>query len=110
MAPIDYNERIPNNVSLTEDRRLLRALEDWQPKFLDWWKEMGPAMAQDKDAYLRTAVGQADKKNFLAALKVARALGPGHRVAAISPDSGARYLSTSLYAGGADAARPRLTE
>ena len=32
-----------------------------------------------------------------AALQVAMELGPGHRVAAISPDSGARYLSTELY-------------
>ncbi len=32
-----------------------------------------------------------------AALQVARELGPGHRVAAIAPDSGARYLSTALY-------------
>jgi cysteine synthase A len=33
----------------------------------------------------------------LAALQVARLLGEGHRVAAISPDSGARYLSTALF-------------
>ncbi len=32
-----------------------------------------------------------------AALQVARELGRGHRVAAIAPDSGARYLSTALY-------------
>ena len=35
-------ERIPNNVDLANDRTLQRALEHWQPKFLDWWKEMGP--------------------------------------------------------------------
>ncbi len=56
MAPIDYNERIPNNVSLAENRRLLRALEDWQPKFLEWWHDMGPEGFQSKDVYLRTAV------------------------------------------------------
>ncbi|PZA08524.1 MULTISPECIES: cysteine synthase A [unclassified Meiothermus] len=33
-----------------------------------------------------------------AALQVARELGPGKRVACISPDSGAKYLSTTLYA------------
>jgi cysteine synthase A len=33
-----------------------------------------------------------------AALQVARELGPGHRVACIAPDSGARYLTTELYA------------
>ena len=56
MAPIDYTERIPNNVSLAENRRLLRALEDWQPKFLEWWHDMGPEGFQAKDVYLRTAV------------------------------------------------------
>ncbi len=37
-----------------------------------------------------------------AALKVARELGPGKRVAMISPDSGARYLSTTLFADESD--------
>ena len=32
--PINYSERIPNNVSLADDRRLQRALEAWQPGFL----------------------------------------------------------------------------
>jgi len=31
------------------------------------------------------------------ALQVARELGPGKRVAMISPDSGARYLTTALF-------------
>jgi benzoyl-CoA 2,3-dioxygenase component B len=52
---IDYNERIPNNVHLSDDRRLQRALEAWQPHFLDWWKELGPEGFQAKDVYLRTA-------------------------------------------------------
>ncbi|GLW66663.1 benzoyl-CoA oxygenase subunit B [Actinomadura rubrobrunea] len=52
---IDYTERIPNNVDLSSDRRLQRALESWQPKFLQWWSEMGPALPT-KDVYLRTAV------------------------------------------------------
>jgi benzoyl-CoA 2,3-dioxygenase component B len=56
MAGIDYIERIPNNVSLAENRRLLRALEDWQPKFLEWWHDMGPEGFQAKDVYLRTAI------------------------------------------------------
>ena len=33
-----------------------------------------------------------------AALQVARELGPGKRVACISPDGGWKYLSTPLYA------------
>ncbi len=56
MAGIDYTERIPNNVGLAEDLRLQRALEDWQPKFLDWWRDMGPHGYQAKETYLRTAV------------------------------------------------------
>ena len=39
---INYGEKIPNNVSLGEDRRLRRALESWQPGFLDWWQDLGP--------------------------------------------------------------------
>ncbi len=55
LSKIDYSERIPNNVNLAGDRRLQRALESWQPKFLDWWKQLGPALPT-KDVYLRTAI------------------------------------------------------
>ncbi|WP_408899697.1 benzoyl-CoA 2,3-epoxidase subunit BoxB (plasmid) [Nocardioides sp. R1-1] len=55
LSKIDYSEKIPNNVNLSEDRRLQRALEGWQPKFLDWWKDLGPQLPT-KDVYLRTAV------------------------------------------------------
>jgi benzoyl-CoA 2,3-dioxygenase component B len=51
----DYTEKIPNNVGLREDRRLQRALESWQPDFLNWWESMGPALPT-QDVYLRTAV------------------------------------------------------
>jgi benzoyl-CoA 2,3-dioxygenase component B len=53
---IDYSQTIPNNVDLSGDRRLQRALEHWQPAFLDWWKDMGPEGFQSDDVYLRTAV------------------------------------------------------
>jgi benzoyl-CoA 2,3-dioxygenase component B len=56
MAGVDYLERIPNNVNLKDNRRLLRALEEWQPRFLEWWHDMGPDGFQAKDTYLRTAV------------------------------------------------------
>jgi len=49
-------DSIPNNVDLTSDRKLLRALEKWQPNFLQWWKEMGPDGFQTSDIYLRTAI------------------------------------------------------
>ena len=54
---IDYQERIPNNVDLADNRTLQRALEHWQPEFLGWWKGMGPSSDfLDKEVYLRTAV------------------------------------------------------
>jgi benzoyl-CoA 2,3-epoxidase subunit B len=54
---IDYAERIPNNVNLAGDKTLQRALEHWQPHFLDWWRDMGPNDFASSDVYLRTAVG-----------------------------------------------------
>ena len=56
MPGIDYSEGIPNNVDLAGNRRLQRALEDWQPKFLEWWHDMGPVGFQGNEVYLRTAV------------------------------------------------------
>ena len=56
MTSIANNEKIPNNVDLSSDKRLQRALEEWQPKFIDWWKEMGPEGFQQDQIYLRTAV------------------------------------------------------
>jgi benzoyl-CoA 2,3-dioxygenase component B len=55
MSGINYSEKIPNNVNLTTDRTLQRALEHWQPKFLEWWQAMGPTDFQGADVYLRTA-------------------------------------------------------
>lgn len=50
------NERIPNNVSLSSDERLQRALLHWQPDFINWWADMGPADFLKADIYLRTAI------------------------------------------------------
>jgi benzoyl-CoA 2,3-dioxygenase component B len=55
MAAINYEERIPNNVDLSTNKTLQRALEHWQPRFLDWWRHLGPAIFQNNDVYLRTA-------------------------------------------------------
>ena len=49
-------ETIPNNVDLGSDRRLQRALEQWQPNFLSWWRDVGPEGFQQHDVYLRTAI------------------------------------------------------
>src|SRR5919112_3110561 len=53
---MNLNERIPNNVNLSEDKRLQRALEQWLPNYLDWWREMGPDGFQEKDVSLRRII------------------------------------------------------
>ena len=53
---IDYQEKIPNNVDLGEDRRLQRALERWLPGYQRWWREFGPVESESMDVYLRTAI------------------------------------------------------
>jgi len=56
VSTIDYSETIPNNVNLSEDKTLQRALEHWQPNYLNWWRDMGPDGSTSHDVYLRTAI------------------------------------------------------
>jgi benzoyl-CoA 2,3-dioxygenase component B len=56
MSDVINDDKIPNNVDLASDKKLQRALEHWQPKFLSWWKEMGPLGFQDHQVFLRTAI------------------------------------------------------
>jgi benzoyl-CoA 2,3-dioxygenase component B len=56
MSSVVNSERIPNNVNLSDDKNLQRALEAWQPKFINWWKEMGPDGFNEDQVYLRTAI------------------------------------------------------
>ncbi len=49
-------EKIPNNVNLADNPKLQKALEEWQPNFIQWWMEMGPDGFQADNIYLRTAV------------------------------------------------------
>ncbi|MEZ6013768.1 MAG: benzoyl-CoA 2,3-epoxidase subunit BoxB [Planctomycetota bacterium] len=56
MSGIDYSQKIPNNVDLRSDKRLQRALEQWQPDYIDWWRSTGPTDFNENDVYLRTAV------------------------------------------------------
>ena len=53
---INYTEKIPNNVDLGRDRVLQRALEHWQPAYLNWWYDMGPSDTNALEVYLRTAI------------------------------------------------------
>ena len=52
MSNLNYQEKIPNNVDLSNDLSLQRALEHWQPKFKSWWNDMGPDGFQSYDVYL----------------------------------------------------------
>ncbi len=54
---VNYDDLIPNNVDLSSDRRVQRALEKWHPGYIDWWLDMGPEGFQEAEVYLRTAVG-----------------------------------------------------
>ncbi|MBS2018092.1 MAG: benzoyl-CoA 2,3-epoxidase subunit BoxB, partial [Deltaproteobacteria bacterium] len=56
MSEVVNDTKIPNNVDLSSDKRLQRALEAWQPNFLGWWNEMGPFGFQQDDVFLRTAI------------------------------------------------------
>ncbi|MCP3981526.1 MAG: benzoyl-CoA 2,3-epoxidase subunit BoxB [bacterium] len=53
---MQLHEKIPNNVNLSQNRRLQRALENWQPNYINWWKEAGPVDFQADQIYLRTAI------------------------------------------------------
>ena len=66
MSLVDIDAKIPNNVDLAGDRRLQRALEGWQPKFIRWWEELGPSAFKTNPVFLRTAidVGQDGWANF----------------------------------------------
>ena len=62
------------------------------------WEEdafpLARRLARDEGLF----VGMSSGAIAFAAMAVARELGPGKRIAWISPDSGARYLSTALFA------------
>ncbi|MCF6320684.1 MAG: benzoyl-CoA 2,3-epoxidase subunit BoxB [Rhizobiaceae bacterium] len=53
---VDYDTMIPNNVGLSSDRRVLKALERWHPGYINWWKGLGPVGFQESLVYLRTAI------------------------------------------------------
>jgi len=53
---VQLYEKIPNNVNLSHNRRLLKALENWLPDYLKWWQDAGPEGFQADDIYLRTAI------------------------------------------------------
>ncbi len=56
LVNVSYDTLIPNNVDLSSDRRVLKALEKWHPGYIDWWHGMGPQGFRESLVYLRTAV------------------------------------------------------
>ena len=53
---VSYDTRIPNNIGLSQDRKVLKALEKWHPGYIDWWNKLIPRNFQESMIYLRTAV------------------------------------------------------
>ncbi len=53
---VSYDTQIPNNVGLSTDKRVLKALEKWHPGYINWWNDLIPDSFQKSLVYLRTAV------------------------------------------------------
>ena len=53
---VEYDTLIPNNVSLSSDKRVQKALEKWHPGYINWWNDLIPQNFQNSLVYLRTAV------------------------------------------------------
>lgn len=56
LVNVSYDTQIPNNVGLSSDKRVLKALEKWHPGYISWWNDLLPQNFQKSDIYLRTAV------------------------------------------------------
>jgi cysteine synthase len=77
---------IPGNLDLT-------IVDAVRPQWEEEAFPLARRLAREEGLFL----GMSSGAIVLAALQEARELGPGRRVVAISPDSGARYLSTPLF-------------
>jgi cysteine synthase A len=82
----------------------------WRPELVDQIvpvsTEAAMAMARRLAAAEGLFAGTSTGANLVAALAVAKRLGPDATVVTVMCDSGIKYLSTPLYAGGAGAAAP----
>ena len=56
LVNVSYDTLIPNNVGLSADKRVLKALEKWHPGYISWWNGLIPENFQRSPVYLRTAV------------------------------------------------------
>ena len=39
---VSYDTQIPNNVGLSSDKKVLKALEKWHPGYINWWNDLIP--------------------------------------------------------------------
>ncbi len=53
---VEYDTLIPNNVNLSSDRKVQKALEKWHPGYINWWNDLIPQTFQESMVYLRTAI------------------------------------------------------
>ncbi len=96
LVNVDYNTSIPNNVNLSDDRRVLKALEKWHPGYLNWWSNMGPEGFQESLVYLRTAVS-VDPKGWA---KFGYVKMPEYRWGILlAPEEGGRTIPCGEHAG-----------
>jgi len=56
LVNVEYDTLIPNNVGLSSDKRVQKALEKWHPGYINWWNNLIPKDFQESMVYLRTAV------------------------------------------------------
>lgn len=68
-------------------------VDDVEPVATNEAKEMTRRLAREEGLFAGTSSGA----NVLAAIRVARALGPSGRVVTLLPDSGLKYLNTDVY-------------
>ena len=88
----DFQGMGPGFVPANFDRSVVdRVIPAWEEDAFPLVRQL----AQEEGLFL----GMSSGAIAWAALQVAREMGAGHRVVAISPDSGARYLSTVLWGG-----------
>ena len=48
---VNYDTLIPNNVGLSQDRKVLKALEKWHPGYISWWNDLIPKEFQESMVY-----------------------------------------------------------
>ena len=89
-GPHQFQGMGPGFVPKNFDRSVVdRIVQAWEEDAFP----LARRLAQEEGLF----VGMSSGAIVWAAIGVARELGPGHRVACIAPDSGARYLTTALF-------------